>query len=216
MVFFVNVTAEMPDPAYALPGRSEPVPTAATHFVNGAPLKGPSPVGSEVAIFGLGCFWGTEKVFWQLDGVIVTAAGYIGGYTPNPTFEEVCTGQTGHSEVVKIVFDPKKIGYAELLKVFWQGHNPEQEIAKGKEVGTQYRSGIYTLSDEQARQARASKAAFQSALILAHHPMVTTEILPAGEFYYAEEYQQQYIAKNPGGHCALCGSSVSCQVALRG
>ena len=182
MVFFLKNKTAMPDPQNALPGRPNPIHTAATHFVNGAPLKGPYPEGSEIAMFGLGCFWGAEKVFWQLPGVLVTAVGYAGGYTPNATYEEVCSGQTGHNEVVLVVFDPKKISYGELLKVFWETHNPTQGMRQGNDTGTQYRSGIYTYSDEQAREAQASKEMYQSALVARGYGTITTEILPAASF----------------------------------
>ncbi len=214
MVFFLKNKTAMPDPQNALPGRPNPIHTAATHFVNGAPLKGPYPEGSEIAMFGLGCFWGAEKVFWQLPGVLVTAVGYAGGYTPNATYEEVCSGQTGHNEVVRIVFDPKKISYGELLKVFWEAHNPTQGMRQGNDTGTQYRSGIYTYSDEQTREAQASKEMYQSALVTRGYGTITTEILPAGEFYFAEDYHQQYLAKNPRGYCGLGGTGVSCPVGL--
>jgi peptide-methionine (S)-S-oxide reductase len=210
-LFFKNKT-QMPDPKSALPGRPEPIPTARTHFVNGAPLKGPYPEGSETAMFGLGCFWGSEKVFWRLPGVLVTAAGYSGGYTPNPTYEEVCTGQTGHNEVVRVVFDPKKISYAALLKAFWEAHDPTQRMRQGNDVGTQYRSGIYTYSDRQAEQARASKEAYQAELSARGYGAIATEIVPAREFFFAEDYHQQYLAKNPGGYCGHGGTGVSCPV----
>jgi peptide-methionine (S)-S-oxide reductase len=214
MMFFMKHKTAMPDPQHALPGRPNPIRTATTHFVNGAPLKGPYPEGSEIAMFGLGCFWGAEKAFWQLPGVLVTAVGYAGGYTPNATYEEVCSGQTGHNEVVRVVFDPKKISYGELLKVFWETHNPTQGMRQGNDAGTQYRSGIYTYSDEQARQAQASKEAYQQALKARGYGAITTEILPAGEFYFAEDYHQQYLAKNPGGYCGLGGTGVSCPTGL--
>jgi len=185
-----------------------------SHFVNGAPLKGPYPEGSEIAMFGLGCFWGVEKVFWKLPGVLVTAVGYAGGYTPNPTYKEVCTGQTGHNEVVRIVFDPKRIGYAELLKAFWEAHDPTQVMRQGNDVGTQYRSGIYTYSERQDEQARASREAYQAELSARGYGTIATEILPAGEFYFAEDYHQQYLAKNPGGYCGLGGTGVSCPIGL--
>ncbi len=210
--FFKNKT--MPDPQNALPGRSEPIKTAASHYVNGASLKGPYPAESEIAMFGLGCFWGAEKAFWQLPGVIVTAVGYSGGFTPNATYEEVCSGKTGHNEVVRVVFDPKKITYADLLKAFWEGHNPTQGMRQGNDVGTQYRSGIYTYSDAQAREAEASKEAYQSALSARGYGGITTEIVPAGEFYFAEDYHQQYLAKNPRGYCGLGGTGVSCPIGL--
>jgi peptide-methionine (S)-S-oxide reductase len=214
MAFFFKNKALMPDPKDALPGRLSPIPTASTHFVNGAPLKGPSPEGSEIAMFGLGCFWGAEKAFWKLPGVLVTAVGYSGGFTPNPTYEEVCSGRTGHNEVVRVVFDPKRISYAELLKTFWETHDPTQGMRQGNDRGTQYRSGIYTYSDAQAAEARASKEAYQSALSARGYGAITTEILPAGEFYFAEDYHQQYLAKNLHGYCGLGGTGVSCPAGL--
>jgi peptide-methionine (S)-S-oxide reductase len=214
MALFFKNKSVMPDPTSALPGRDAPIRTAATHFVGGVPLKGPYPESSEIAMFGLGCFWGAEKVFWQLPGVLVTAVGYSGGYTPNPTYEEVCSGQTGHNEVVRVVFDPKRISYEKLLKTFWESHNPTQGMRQGNDVGTQYRSGIYTYSEEQAREAQASKDAYQSELSTRGYGPVTTEIAPAGEFYFAEDYHQQYLAKNPHGYCGLGGTGVSCPVGL--
>ena len=214
MAFFFKNKSVMPDPKSALPGRDTPIRTAATHFVSGVPLKGPYPEGSEIAMFGLGCFWGAEKAFWQLPGVLVTAVGYAGGYTPNPTYEEVCSGQTGHNEVVRVVFDPKRISYEKLLKTFWESHNPTQGMRQGNDVGTQYRSGIYTYSEAQAREAEASKDAYQSELSARGYGDITTEIVPAGEFYFAEDYHQQYLAKNPHGYCGLGGTGVSCPVGL--
>ncbi len=214
MALFFKQKPAMPDPKNALPGRPIPIPTAAFHFVNGAPLNGPYPEGSEIAMFGLGCFWGAEKVFWKLPGVIATAVGYAGGYTPNPTYREVCSGQTGHNEVVRVVFDPKKIGYEALLKAFWESHDPTQSMRQGNDVGTQYRSGIYTLSESQEKQALASKEAYQAELGARGYGAVATEIVPAGEFYFAEDYHQQYLAKNPGGYCGLGGTGVSCPIGL--
>jgi peptide-methionine (S)-S-oxide reductase len=211
---FKNKTA-MPDPKAALPGRANAIRTAATHFVNGAPLKGPYPEGTEIAMFGLGCFWGAEKAFWKLPGVLVTAVGYAGGYTPNPTYEEVCSGQTGHNEVVRVVFDPNQVSYAALLKTFWEGHDPTQGMRQGNDVGTQYRSGIYTYSEAQAREAEASREAYQMALRDRGYGAISTEILPAGEFYFAEDYHQQYLAKNPRGYCGLGGTGVTCPVGLK-
>ena len=215
MAFFFKNKSVMPDPKNALPGREAPIPTAPTHFVNGAPLNGPYPEGSEMAMFGLGCFWGAEKAFWQLPGVLATAVGYAGGYTPNPTYEEVCSGQTGHNEVVRIVFDPKRIDYEALLKTFWESHDPTQGMRQGNDIGTQYRSGIYTYSDKQMREAEASKEAYQSELSSRGFGTITTEIAPAGAFYFAEDYHQQYLAKNPRGYCGLGGTGVSCPVGLR-
>jgi peptide-methionine (S)-S-oxide reductase len=214
MALFFKNKAVMPDPKNALPGRPNPIPTAVSHFVNGAPLKGPYPEGGEIAMFGLGCFWGAEKAFWQLPGVLVTAVGYSGGFTPNPTYEEVCSGQTGHNEVVLVVFDPRKISYAELLKVFWEGHDPTQVMRQGNDRGTQYRSGIYTYSETQAEAARASKEAYQSALSARGYGAIATEIVPAGEFYFAEDYHQQYLAKHPYGYCGHGGTGVSCPIGL--
>ena len=214
MAFFFKTKAEMPDPKSALPGRDSPIRTATTHFVSGAPLKGPYPESAEIAMFGLGCFWGAERVFWQLPGVLVTAVGYAGGYTPNPTYEELCSGQTGHNEVVRIVFDPKLISYGKLLKTFWESHSPTQGMRQGNDVGTQYRSGIYTYSQDQAREAQGSKDAYQSELSAGGYGAITTEILPAGPFYFAEDYHQQYLAKNPRGYCGLGGTGVSCPVGI--
>jgi peptide-methionine (S)-S-oxide reductase len=189
----------MPSPAQALPGRKEPIPTAKTHFVNGAALKGPYPQGFETALFGLGCFWGAERKFWQIPGVHVTAVGYAGGLTPNPTYEEVCSGLTGHNEAVLVVYDPKRVSYDQLLKVFWENHDPTQGMRQGNDVGTQYRSGIYYSSETQRRAAEASSAAYEAALKARGLGPITTEILPAPEFYFAEDYHQQYLAKNPHG-----------------
>ncbi|MCW7543973.1 peptide-methionine (S)-S-oxide reductase MsrA [Aurantimonas litoralis] len=206
---------KLPGAEDALPGRDAPIETAETHFVNGEALKGPFADGLETAIFGMGCFWGVERKFWQLPGVVVTAAGYAAGTTPNPTYQEVCTGQTGHNEVVLVVFDPARISYETLLKTFWEGHDPTQGMRQGNDMGTQYRSGIYLTSDDQRAAAEASKAAYQEALTAAGHKgTITTEIRPAGEFYYAEGYHQQYLAKNPSGYCGVGGTGVSCPVGL--
>ena len=202
----------MPSPAEALSGRAEAIPTASNHFVNGAPLKGPYPQGSEMALFGLGCFWGAEKAFWGIPGVIVTATGYAGGVTPNPTYEEVCSGRTGHNEAVLVVFDPKRVSYEELLKAFFESHDPTQGMRQGNDIGTQYRSGIYVYGDAQARAAEAAKRAYDAALKEKGFAPVTTEILPAPPFYFAEGYHQQYLAKNPGGYCGLGGTGVSCPI----
>jgi peptide-methionine (S)-S-oxide reductase len=202
---------DKPSPAEALAGRPEPIPTAELNFVNGKPLKGPHPQGMETALFGLGCFWGAERVFWQTPGVYTTAVGYAGGYTPNPTYQEVCSGRTGHNEVVLVVFDPKRVRYAELLRRFWEAHDPTQGMRQGADVGTQYRSGIYFFNDGQRRQAEASLAMYQDALGKSRGT-ITTEILPAPEFYYAEEYHQQYLAKNPGGYCGHGGTGVACPI----
>jgi peptide-methionine (S)-S-oxide reductase len=212
MGFFDLLTKKtaMPAPAQALPGRSTPLPIPAKHFVNGHPLAPPFPDGMETALFGLGCFWGAERKFWQIPGVFSTAVGYAAGYTPNPTYQEVCSGMTGHNEVVLVIFDPQQVSYAQLLKMFWESHNPTQGMRQGNDVGTQYRSGIYTYSDDQQQQAKASQDAYQTALTQAGYGEITTEILPAPEFYYAEEYHQQYLAKNPNGYCGLGGTNVAC------
>jgi peptide-methionine (S)-S-oxide reductase len=202
----------MPSPDKALPGRAQAIPTAETHFVSGAPLKGPYPEGAEKALFGLGCFWGAERTFWQLPGVTVTAVGYAGGFTPNPTYEEVCSGLTGHNEAVLVVYDPKQVSYEQLLKLFWESHDPTQGTRQGNDVGTQYRSGIYYFNDAQRREAQASKAAYETALTARGLGPITTEILPAPEFYFAEDYHQQYLAKNPHGYCGLGGTGVSCPI----
>lgn len=214
MGLFTSRKTQMPEPGDALSGRSQPIPTAARHHVNGAALKGPYPEGAEKALFGLGCFWGAEKAFWNLPGVYVTAVGYAGGYTPNATYEEVCTGRTGHNEVVLIVYDPKTISYDALLKVFFESHNPTQGMRQGNDVGTQYRSGIYTFSEDQKRRAEAARAAYEAALKGRGYGAVTTEIIDAPEFYFAEDYHQQYLAKNPHGYCGLGGTGVSCPVGI--
>lgn len=205
---------EIPTPEQALPGRMHPLPTAQSHFVNGRPLKGPFPEGLETALFGLGCFWGAERKFWQQDGVYVTAVGYAAGLTPNPTYEEVCTGMTGHNEVVLVVFDPAKISYAALLKVFFENHDPTQGMRQGGDIGTQYRSGIYTSTTAQADAAMTARQAYGELLTRAGFGAVTTEVLPAPTFYYAEDYHQQYLAKNPNGYCGLGGTGVSCPIGV--
>ena len=203
----------MPKSGEALPGRSEPIPTAAEHFVNHNPLKGPYPAGSEKALFGLGCFWGAERKFWELgEGVFVTAVGYAGGFTPNPTYEEVCSGRTGHNEVVLVVYDPKKISSETLLKTFWESHDPTQGMRQGNDVGTQYRSGIYIFDAAQRKAAEASKAMYEAELRKRGFGPVTTEVVDAGEFYFAEDYHQQYLAKNPFGYCGLGGTGVACPI----
>jgi peptide-methionine (S)-S-oxide reductase len=202
------------DAASGLPGRSETVTVAASHFVNGNPIQPPFPDHLQQAVFGMGCFWGVERKFWQHEGIYTTAAGYAAGQTPNPTYEEVCSGQTGHNEVVLVVFDPAIVGYEVLLGLFWEGHNPTQGMRQGNDQGTQYRSGIYTYSDEQMRLAESSRTAFQPVLTGAGYGDITTEIVPVGPFYYAEDYHQQYLAKNPGGYCGLGGTGVSCPVGL--
>ena len=199
----------MPTPAEALPGRSAKMPVPDKHYVLGNVLSPPFCTGLQQAIFGLGCFWGAERCFWQTKGVYTTAVGYAGGYTPNPTYKEVCSGMTGHNEVVLVVFDPVKVSYATLLQTFWQSHDPTQGMRQGNDVGTQYRSGIYYFDEEQKSQALASREQYQQALLQAGRGMITTEIEPAPEFYYAEDYHQQYLAKNPGGYCGLGGTGVA-------
>ncbi len=206
--------ARMLAPQGALPGREAPIPTAAASFVNGRPLKGPYPEGSETAYFAMGCFWGVERKFWQTSGVWVTAVGYMGGVTPNPTYREVCSGLTGHAEAVLVVFDPKLVSYTELLKVFWEGHDPTQGTRQGNDVGTQYRSAIYPVTPEQTAAAEASLAAYQQALAAAGRGKITTEIASAGGFYFAEDYHQQYLAKNPGGYCGVDGTGVACPIGI--
>ncbi|WP_417254336.1 peptide-methionine (S)-S-oxide reductase MsrA [Celeribacter sp.] len=204
----------MPMPDEALPGRAEEIPTAEEHFVFHVPLKGDIPEGCEVAVFGMGCFWGVERMFWQVPGVVNTAAGYAGGYTPNPTYEEVCTGKTGHNEVVRVVYDPSKVSYEALLKVFWEGHDPTQGMRQGNDRGTQYRSGIYYSSEAQRAAADASLAGYNVLLQDKGFGAITTEVLPAGAFYFAEADHQQYLAKNPAGYCGISGTGVSCPVGL--
>jgi peptide-methionine (S)-S-oxide reductase len=214
MLFMRKATA-LPSAAEALPGRKDPIPTAPTHFVNGHPLLPPYPAGLEQAVFGLGCFWGAERKFWELgDGIHVTAVGYAGGHTPNPTYDEVCSGLTAHTEVVLVVFDPKLIPYERLLKTFWESHNPTQGMRQGNDVGTQYRSAIYTFDDAQRQAAEASKAAYQQALNAKGVGTITTEIAAAGPFYFAEDYHQQYLAKNPAGYCGLGGTGVACPIGV--
>jgi len=204
----------IPSAAESLPGRSERMPVPAAHFVNGHRLSPPFPDGLERAMFGMGCFWGAEKKFWQQPGVYTTAVGYAAGHTPNPSYREVCSGMTGHTEAVLVVFDPKKVSYDELLKVFWENHDPTQGMRQGNDVGTQYRSGIYTYGDVQRAAAERSRDLFQQKLIAAGYGPITTEILPAPEFYYAEDYHQQYLAKNPDGYCGLGGTGVTCPVGV--
>jgi peptide-methionine (S)-S-oxide reductase len=201
MKFFTSRPSTLPSPAEALPGRTDPIMTPGRHRVLGTPLAGPWPDGTQTAYFGLGCFWGDEKDFWQLPGVVTTAVGYAGGSTPNPTYEEVCTGRTGHAEVVLVAFDPSRISYEDLLKTFWEAHDPTQGMRQGNDMGTQYRSLIWTTNDEQRAAAEASRDAFQANLTKAGYGEITTEIAPAGEFYYAEDYHQQYLDKNPNGYC---------------
>ena len=205
---------EMPTPQDALPGRAEKMPVPARHAVNGHPVAPPFPEGMQQALFGLGCFWGAERLFWRMDGVYSTAVGYAGGLTPNPTYEEVCSGRTGHAEAVLVVFDPKRVGYADLLRAFWENHDPTQGMRQGNDVGTQYRSAIYCFDAEQRREAEASRDAYGEALRRAGHGGVTTEIADAPAFFYAEEYHQQYLEKNPGGYCGLAGTGVGCPAGI--
>jgi peptide-methionine (S)-S-oxide reductase len=211
---FSSKPLRIPTEAEALPGRAEPMPVPDAHFVNGHRLSPPFPDGLDRAVFGMGCFWGAERKFWTLRGVYATAVGYAGGATPNPTYREVCTGMTGHTEVVLVVFDPKTIRYEDLLKVFWESHDPTQGMRQGNDVGTQYRSAIYYASDEQRRAAEASRDAFRTRLSAAGFGAITTEIRQAPEFYYAEDYHQQYLAKNPDGYCGLGGTGVTCPIGV--
>jgi peptide-methionine (S)-S-oxide reductase len=221
-MLFARHKTHMPSADEALPGREDTMPVPARHLVNDTPLEPPFPEGFETAVFGLGCFWGAERKFWQAEGVYTTAVGYAGGFTPNPTYEEVCSGRTGHAEVVLVVFDPAKIGYDELLRIFWESHDPTQGMRQGNDVGTQYRSAIYTGnpfrhgagSDVQQKAAEASRDAYQEHLTAAGFGPITTEIRPAAAFYYAEPYHQQYLARNPYGYCGLGGTGVSCPVGL--
>jgi peptide-methionine (S)-S-oxide reductase len=214
-MLFARKKLEIPTPEVALKGRSEPIPTAKTHHLNKRPLKGPYPEGTETAVFGLGCFWGAERKFWEMgDGIWVTAVGYAGGPTPNPTYEEVCSGRTGHNEVVLVVYDPKKVAYEDLLKTFWESHDPTQGMRQGNDVGTQYRSGIYVTSQAQRLAAEASKAAYQKVLSANGYGPITTEIVDAPPFYFAEDYHQQYLAKVPHGYCGLGGTGLSCPVGV--
>jgi peptide-methionine (S)-S-oxide reductase len=209
-MFLFDKKIQLPKPEEALPGRTERMPVPALHYVNGNPLLPPFPDGMELSMFGMGCFWGAERRFWELQGVYSTAVGYAGGYTPNPTYREVCSGMTGHNEVVRVVFDRDRLPYRDLLTVFWESHDPTQGMRQGNDIGTQYRSGIYTYTDLQRRQAEASLDAYQVALSAAGYGVLTTEIRDAPEFYYAEDYHQQYLAKNPGGYCGLGGTGVAC------
>jgi len=214
-MFGFRKPATIPKADEALPGRSSAIPTARNHFINGNPLKGPYPDGAEMAMFGMGCLWGVERKFWELgDGIIVTAAGYAAGPTPNPTYEEVCSGRTGHNEVVLVVYDPKVISYEQLLKTFWENHDPTQGMRQGNDAGTQYRSGIYTFTPQQRSAAEASKASFGDALAQRRFGPITTEILDAPPFYFAEDYHQQYLAKNPMGYCGLGGTGVKCPIGV--
>lgn len=213
-MFGLGKKTSIPEKGAALPGRAAPIPTADSHFVNGHALAGPYPEGLEVAHFGLGCFWGAERIFWQTEGVWVTAVGYAAGLTPNPTYKEVCTGQTGHNEVVRVVFDPAIVSYDALVRLFFESHDPTQGMRQGNDVGTQYRSGIYTSDADQAATAETVRASYQEALDKAGLGTITTEILPAPEFYFAEDYHQQYLAKNPSGYCGIGGTGVTCPAGL--
>ena len=214
-MFFSTKKLRMPSPEEALRGRSSKTPVGDTHFISGNRIMVPFPSGMQLAMFGMGCFWGAERKLWQTPGVYSTAVGYAGGYTPNPTYEEVCSGQTGHNEVVLVVYDPQKVSYEELLAVFWESHDPTQGMRQGNDMGTQYRSGIYTFTDEQLAAAQLSKTMYQERLRAAGHGDITTQIEPAGEFYYAEDYHQQYLGKNPSGYCGLGGTGVSCPIGVR-
>jgi len=213
-MFLRSKPSTVPTAAEALPGRATEMPVAPEHFVNGQPLKGPYPTGAQSIYFGLGCFWGAERLFWKTPGVLVTAAGYQGGHTANPTYEEVCSGQTGHAEIVKVVYDPEQVSLETLLKLFWEEHDPTQGMRQGNDVGTQYRSAIYTTTPQQAEIVEKSRAAYAEALRQRGLGAITTEIAPAGPFYYAETYHQQYLAKNPNGYCGLNGTGVSCPIGL--
>jgi len=209
-MFMFSAKSRLPSPDEALPGRNEVMIVKNRHYVNGHPIKPPFPENMATAMFGMGCFWGVERKFWQVEGVYTTAVGYAGGYTANPTYHEVCTGKTGHNEVVYIIYDPAVIDYEQLLKIFWEGHDPTQGMRQGNDTGTQYRSAIYTYTREQQADAEASRASYQAALNNAGMGTITTEIIAAPEFYYAEDYHQQYLAKNPGGYCGLGGTGISC------
>ena len=211
---FFRKTPEMPTRETALPGREQPIRTAERNFVNGRPLKGPFPDGAQMAQFAMGCFWGVERMYWQVPGVWVTAVGYAGGVTPNPTYEEVCSGRTGQTETVLVVFEPKAVTYDDLLKVFWEGHDPTQGMRQGNDVGTQYRSAIFYYDEAQKAAAEASREAYTKSLAAAGYGPITTEIAPAGPFYFAEDYHQQYLAKNPGGYCGVGGTGVSCPIGV--
>ncbi|MEO1313821.1 MAG: peptide-methionine (S)-S-oxide reductase MsrA [Pseudomonadota bacterium] len=212
MLFGLGKRTEIPSADVALRGRAQPIPTAETHFVNGRPLKGPFPEGTEQVQVGMGCFWGVERMFWELPGVWMTAVGYAAGHTPNATYQEVCTGKTGHNEVVLITYDPEQMTFEGLLQVFWEGHDPTQGMRQGNDRGTQYRSGIYWTTDAQRALAEATRTAFQARLATAGYGAITTEIEPASPFYYAEDYHQQYLAKNPGGYCGIGGTGVTCPI----
>ncbi|WP_371154814.1 peptide-methionine (S)-S-oxide reductase MsrA [Jannaschia sp. 2305UL9-9] len=212
MFNLLRKTPEMTTPDAALPGRATPIPLTGDHHVFGAPLSNDVPEGMEEAMFGMGCFWGVERMFWQLPGVHMTLVGYAGGYTPNATYEEVCTGRTGHNEIVRVIYDPSVVTYDDLLRVFWEGHDPTQGMRQGNDTGTQYRSGIYTYTDAQKAAAEASRAAMQPRLTSAGYGAITTEIVDAPEFFAAEDYHQQYLSKNPGGYCGIGGTGVTCPI----
>jgi peptide-methionine (S)-S-oxide reductase len=214
MSLFSFTNSTMPDANTALAGRANPLATAETHFINGRPLSGNVPDGFETALFGMGCFWGAERLLWQLDGVWVTSVGYAGGITPNPTYEETCTGQTGHTEVVAVTFDPEKISFETLLKTFWENHDPTQGMRQGNDRGSQYRSAIFTTTAEQAKTAKESRETYNAQLFDRGYTAITTELAPAGAYYFAEEYHQQYLAKNPGGYCNIGGTGISCPTGL--
>lgn len=215
-MFFARKAPTLPRAEEALPGRAQPLAVAREHFVFRRPLNGPVPEGFGEAVFGMGCFWGAERKFWQIgDGIWSTAVGYAGGYTPNPTYEETCSGRTGHTEVVRVVHDPAKVSFTDLLRVFWENHDPTQGMRQGNDIGTQYRSAIFTTTDAQLAEAKASREAYQAKLRAAGYPEITTEIAPSGPFYFAEEYHQQYLAKNPNGYCGLGGTGVSCPIGLK-
>ncbi len=214
MFGLLRKSTTMIDPAEALPGRDHPIPTAETHYVTGRPLKAPVPDGMAEAMVGMGCFWGVERMFWDRPGVWLTMVGYAGGYTPNPTYDEVCTGRTGHNEVVRLIYDPAQIDFEALLQVFWENHDPTQGMRQGNDVGTQYRSGIYCHDDAQRAAAEATRAAYGARLAEAGLGAITTEILPAPTFHFAEGYHQQYLAKNPGGYCGVGGTGVTCPIGL--
>jgi peptide-methionine (S)-S-oxide reductase len=213
-VFLRHKKLDLPSPAAALPGRDTELRIAERHAVLGTPLRGPWPAGLETAVFGMGCFWGAERIFWRLPGVYSTAVGYAGGYTPNPTYEEVCSGRTAHTEAVQVVYDPKKVSYDQLLKVFWENHDPTQGMRQGNDIGTQYRSAIYATSPEQLARALESRDMFADVVRSAGHGEITTEIADAGEFYYAEDYHQQYLDKNPGGYCNIGPNGMSCPIGV--
>ncbi len=214
-MFMLRKRVALPSAAQALPGRPDPIPTAARHYVFNRPLKGPYPEGMRQAVFGMGCFWGAERKFWELgDGIWITAVGYAGGHTPNPTYEEVCSGMTGHTEVVLVVYDPAKISYGRLLQTFWESHDPTQGMRQGNDIGTQYRSALFAADDEDLAAAKASADLFGKALNARNYGAITTEIAPAPTFYFAEDYHQQYLAKNPAGYCGLGGTGVSCPIGV--